>query len=106
MNISRVALTEYDNNLKPIGFEVDTAELSVDEFAELRCLIDLCRILEERNPYSKDPQERHKTVVRVTTKDGLHEGYFDDDQPQEVCELIQLLKSLDPSRSSWEHRAA
>lgn len=106
MNISKVALTEYDGGHTSIGFEIDTAELSVEEFAELRCLIDLCRILEERNPYSKQPDDQHKTVIRVTTKDGLHEGFFDEEMPLEVSELIELLKTLEQSHSSLEHRAA
>lgn len=91
MNILKVSCVEYGKDRKSTQFNVDTAELTAEEFAELRFLVDLSQILD-----SHDTQKsvRPKVSICVETKDRRHDAQFMEEPPDEVMELIDCIKSL------------
>jgi len=91
MNLLKIASSE-----KKELIEVDTADLSVEEFAELRRLLDLSGIMEAKDDLSPPAKPAAGTIsIKVTTADGVHEHTFSMDAISgELEELMDLIKYL------------
>ena len=90
MNLLKIASREKDL------VEVDTADLSVEEFAELRRLLDLSGIMEAKDDPSPETGSAADTItITVTTADGVHDHTFAKDTiSSELEELMDLIKYL------------
>jgi len=90
MNLLKIASRE-----KKELVEVDTADLSVEEFAELRRLLDLSGIMEAKDDRPLARSTANTITIKVTTADGVHDHTFSRDAiSSELEELMDLIKYL------------
>jgi hypothetical protein len=93
MNIQKIGCIDCSTGGPPTTYEVLTKDLSAEEFAELRFLVDLSRILEGREPGAQQFNTRFVTVI-VETKDGHFKKTYTDELGDEIKELIECIKQL------------
>jgi len=99
MKLARVVYTLYKaDGRKEFEYTLDTDDLSIEEFAQLKVLLERSGILDTKTMgHEKRPQSEHLTI-RVTTADGSHTACLDRDVlSDEMSELVEFLKSIVPS---------
>jgi len=88
MNILKVSCVEYSKSSKPSTYEVYTVDMNAEEFAELRVLLDLNRIMDKDTTTSENVEEKPKYTISVKTRDGMHKKSFSGELSDELRELI------------------
>ena len=98
MNLIAVQYSEYGSgSAENVTFKLDPQDLSVEEFTNLRVLIDLSGILADdvhcASPAPKGGQDISITVE--TASEGIHQASFQDAElPSEYQELAECIKDL------------
>lgn len=95
MKIKKIRCTTgADGQASWQSFEVDSADLTADEFAQVRILIESCGLLLDRRERARPENARDVISVSVETGDGEHLScYLCEELPDEVAELVELIKS-------------
>lgn len=106
MKINKIRYTEYENRKEPDSFELDTNDLSVDEYAELRFLVDLCGLLDANGSDSKPAHGKSGLMVVLETNDSMRAKYFEGEMSEEVKELADFLKDLSKVHKCCDFSAA
>lgn len=102
MKINKVRFTEYDGKNELVSFELDTSDLSVDEYAELRFLAELCGLFDANSSDTRIRKGKAGFLVVLESNDSLRAAYYAGEQPDEVTELIEFLKDLRQSHVSYD----
>jgi hypothetical protein len=108
MKINKIVYVEQeDRSNSPIKFEIDTAEMPAEDYAELRFMIDESHILQNRGlpPKTPAPAATQPTGVWVTfwTADGIHTAHYEKPLPKPTEELCDCLKRIhtEPAAGHW-----
>ncbi|HEY9787276.1 MAG TPA: hypothetical protein V6D17_17935 [Candidatus Obscuribacterales bacterium] len=95
MKVKKVCYAEHGNG-EDRYVEIAPSELSVDEFAQLRVLIDSSDIMEHKSRHNWPANGKHTiSIVLDTIADGPHEVTFSDvELPREHQQLVEYIKEL------------
>lgn len=97
MKINSIRYAENDYNVKPIAFELDTSDLTGEEYAELRFLVDQSRITDGKKRNKPANKNKPGVLIAVETDDGTREAFFDSELADEILEFCEFLKDLQAS---------
>jgi len=106
MKINKIEYTEYRNNRGPDSFELDTNDLSVDEYAELRFLLELCGLLDVSVSDTIPGRGKAGLLIVLKKSDSLRAKYFEGELPEEVKELANFLRDLSKVHACYDFGAA
>ncbi len=94
MRINKVRCAEYGSSPKPIFFELESKDMSVDEYAELRFLSELCGLLDGCHNQFKPSKDKSGLFVALETESGLKSAHYGGDLTEETAELVDFIKGL------------
>lgn len=99
MKISKIVYVEQEERSNScLKFEIDTAEMPAEHYAELRFMIDESNILRSRGKTASKNSEHNAshTGVWVTfwTVDGIHTAHYEKPLPKPTEELFDCLKRI------------
>ncbi len=96
MKLARVVYTLYKKNgRKEFEYVLNTDDLSIEEFATLKVLLERSGILDTHPKEATDRPLSDHLSIRVTTADGFHTAYLDSAVlSDEMAELVDFLKGL------------
>lgn len=106
MKIYRVRYSECGGTAKPFIFDFNSVDLSGEEYAELRFLVELSRIMEKkrrkkiRNGSIPHGQEQRSIFLVLHTDRGIWAEKFCGQPPVEIEELCEFLRNLRQTRVS------
>lgn len=97
MKISKIVYVEQeDRSNSLVKFEIDTAEMAAENYAELRFMIDESKILQTRGlPAKHNGNVSHADVwLTFWTADGIHTAHYVKPLPKPTEELVDCLKRI------------
>ncbi|MBY0547800.1 MAG: hypothetical protein K2W95_10930 [Candidatus Obscuribacterales bacterium] len=98
MKISKIVYVEQEERTHScVKFEIDTAEMPAENYAELRFMIDESNILSSPRPDSRHATSngRHAGVwVTLWTADGIRTAHYEKPLPKPTEELVDCLKRI------------
>ena len=106
MKINKIRYTDYSDKKKPDSFELDTNDLTVDEYAALRFLVDLCGLLNADCSKGTPRTGKAGLLVVLETSGSMRAKYFEGELPEEVKELADFLKDLSKVHACCDFGAA
>lgn len=94
MRVLKVRYAEYGRGQRPLVIELDMADLSGEQYAELRVSIDLCQIIQMKKSYLKPASGQPGVFIIVETDSSIHAAHFLGDPPEAVKNLAEMIKEL------------
>jgi hypothetical protein len=94
MKINKVHCAEYGSTPKPILFDLESKDMSVDEYAELRFLSELCGLIDGNYCQFKPAKGNPGLFVALETENGLRSAHFGGELSDETAELVDFIKGL------------
>lgn len=105
MKLSKISFKEADKLGKTTcECNLDTDELSVEEFATLKVLLERSGVLDGHDPMHTDLAGPSSIVIEATTATGRHTAFFDADHiPSDAIDLIEFLREFEPAATGLYH---
>jgi len=94
MKIAKIRYAEYGRGGNPFVFEIEGADLTVEEYADVRFLVDLSKIIENKLPYVRPEKNQPGLFIIVETDSTIHACHFLGNPPEEVKQLAERLKEI------------